>query len=223
MKRFPIRLLPVLLVLSLSALVYTASAQTTALVPTISSNPVATSEDTIVAKALVVPKLDARFFHTTETSYHWWIVEHESGSLEDTSDGSITAEDLLRIEHTANCVSTHQGKHLMRDCEAVVTEGGAELEFSGGQPAYSGALRITLDQKLGYQCFFMAAYPNQHIPNPKFRITKKELKLKQSKLTAGTRIHGWLSVTIEELDSNTKPVQSFKIEGYFKPIIQHKK
>ena len=173
------------------------------------------------ATATVAPKLDTPFYHKTETSYRWWIIEDESGHLEDTTDGSIDADDLLRIEHTANCVSSHQGDHIMTFCEAVATANGALLEFSGGSPAYTSSLSITIDPKLNYKCFFTATYPAPTNPL-KWKITKKELRLKRSQLTGGSRLFGWLSISFAEIDSVSNLSKSYKIEGYFKPVFQHK-
>ena len=180
------------------------------------------SEDAIVSTATVVPKLDTRFFHTTETSFHWWILEDETGHLQNTMGDSIDADDLVRIEHTANCVSSHQGKHVMNLCEAVATADGAVLEFAGGMPAYASNLSITIGPKMSYKCSFAAVYPR--LTNAlKWKITKKELKLKRADLANGSRVYGWLSVSFDETDSEANVTKSYKIEGYFKPVLQHKK
>lgn len=144
-------------------------------------------QDLIVATTRIVPKLDTPFFHKTETSLNWWISEDDSGKLENTMGEGITAEDLVRIEHTAACVSTHQGEHRMNFCEAVAKEDGAVLQFSGGMPAYASALTVRLDAKGGYECSFTVTYPG---PRPPLE---------------------------------TKRAKSYKIEGYFKPVLQGKK
>jgi hypothetical protein len=217
-----------ILLLGLFALVTPASAETPPrdAKPALRSaqSPVVapTDEDPIVSKATVLSKLDTPFFHTTKTSYHWWIVEHESGKLEDTTDGSIEAEDLVRIEHTANCVSSHQGEHVMRFCEAVATADGVLLEFSGGMPAYASTLKITIGPTLHYKCSFEATYPAPINPL-QWKVTGKELKLKRAEFAGGARVFGWLSVSFEEIDSVTKITKGYKIEGYFKPVLQHRK
>ena len=203
-----------LLIASIAALIASASAQSPATTPA--------SEDAIPATATVAPKLDSPFFHTSKFSYHWWITEDESGHLEDTIDGSIDADDLLRVEQTANCISTHQGKHVMSFCEAVATADGAVLEFSGGMPAYASTLSITIRPKMNYMCSFAATYPAPTNPL-KWKITKKELKLKRAELASGSRLFGWLSISFDEIDSVANVTKSYKIEGHFKPVLQHKK
>lgn len=178
-------------------------------------------EDAIVARAATDPKLDSPLFHTRKSSYHWWIVGDESGRLEDTMDGTIDADDLLQVEQTANCISSHQGKHLMENCEAVATTDGVSLTFVGGMPAYASGLTITIDSKLSYQCSFEARYPGG-TNSIKWKITRKELKLKRSELLPGSRVYGWLSISFDETDS-ANVTKSYKIEGYFKPVLQHKK
>lgn len=184
--------------------------------------PPAASEDLLVAKVEVVPKLDTRFFHQSQASYHWWIVEDDEGNLEDTTDGAIDADDLLRLEHTANLASTHQGEHSMEFCEATATTDGAVLTFAGGMPAYASSLTVDLDAKRSFKCSFAATYPGPSNPL-RWKITKKELKLKSSDLTGGTRLYGWISVTFDEIDTVAGASKSYKIEGYFKPVLQHKK
>lgn len=170
---------------------------------------------------MVAPKLDSAFYHQSQSSYHWWIVENEEGHLEDTADGVIDADDLLKLEHTANLVSTHQGEHSMEFCEATATTDGAVLTFAGGMPAYASSLTVELDAKRNFKCSFSATYPGPTNPL-RWRITKKELKLKSSGLTGGTRLRGWISVSFDEIDTVTGASKNYKIEGYFKPVLQHK-
>src|SRR5688572_26636792 len=80
-------------------------------------------EDVLSTTAVVAPKLNAPFFSSSKSSYPWWIIEN-SGHFEDTLDGLIEADDLRRTEHSANCISTHQGEHTMSFCEAVATPDG---------------------------------------------------------------------------------------------------
>lgn len=186
-----------------------------------SSKSSAAGEDAEAGVAIIAPKLDVPFFHASESSLRWWIVEDHSGHLEDTMDGTIDANDLLRVEHTANCISTHQGEHRMDFCKAQTTaDGGVTLKFSGGMPAYASALKVTIDRKLGYQCSFSARYPGP-THSLKWKITRKELHLKSPELKSGARILGWLSITFDEIDEATKVTRSYKIDGHFKPVLQH--
>ncbi len=175
-------------------------------------------EDSIAGVAAVQPKLDCAFFKTVTTSRPWHIVEHD-GSIENTAGDGISAEDLLLIELTANCTSSHQGEHLMEFCDAVATNDGVRLVISGGMPAYASDMTVTIDAKLNFKCTFSAVYPDYSGPL-QWKVTKKTLKLKSAKLDPGTRIYGWISVEFEERDNAAQKPRTFKIEGYFKPFIQ---
>lgn len=175
-------------------------------------------EDKIAGVAAVEPKLNCEFFKTTKTSRPWHLVEHE-GTLENTFGEGISAEDLLLIEKTASCTSSHQGEHLMEFCDAVATKDGVKLMISGGMPAYASDLTVTIDAKLNFTCEFSAVYPDYSGPL-QWKITKKSLKLKSAKLDARSRINGWISVEFEERDNSAQKPRTYKIEGYFKPFIQ---
>ncbi len=175
-------------------------------------------EDSIDGVATVEPKLDCAFFKTAKTSRPWHIVEHD-GTLENTFGDGISAEDLLLVEQTANCTSSHQGEHLMGFCDAVATKDGIKLMVSGGMPAYASDMTVTIDDKLNFKCEFSAVYPDYSGPL-QWKITKKTLKLKSAKLEPRSRIYGWISVEFEERDHAAQKPRTFKIEGYFKPFIQ---
>ena len=177
-------------------------------------------DDGISASATIAAKLDSPFFRESKTSLNWWIVESESGKIEDTTDGEIGPDDLVRIEHTACCTSTHQGDHLMEFCDAVQEGAGIRLSLSGGMPAYASSLSVTIEPSLAFRCDFSATYPAPTAPL-RWKITKKELRLRSRDFTPGHRLHGWISVTFEEKDGAAQP-KTYKIEGHIKPIIQHK-
>lgn len=176
-------------------------------------------EDNVFGVAAIDPKLESPFFKTTKTSYHWEIVEDDDGNLENTFGGQISAEDLLRIEHTANCTSSHQGEHAMEFCDAVATADGVNLTISGGMPAYASNISVAINSKLEFKCCFSAVYPGPAGPL-NWRVTKKAMKLKSADLKSGKRLRGWISVEFEEMDDFSKETHAYKIEGYIKPVIQ---
>lgn len=182
--------------------------------------PKSACEDGVSASVTISPKLDSPLFRETKTSLNWWIVESESGAIEDTTDGEIGPDDLVRIEHTASCTSTHQGEHLMEFCEAVQDGEGIRLSLSGGMPAYASSLHVIIDPTLAFRCDFTATYPAPTAPL-RWKITKKELRLSSRDFVTGHRLHGWISVTFEETDGAGQP-KTYKIEGYIKPVVQHK-
>jgi hypothetical protein len=178
-----------------------------------------TCEDKLEAVAELAPDLDCELFRTSETRRQPWVVEHDDGTLEDTMDGIIGAEDLLLVEKTADCISTHQGGHAMEFCDAVKTADGVELAISGGAPAYMSSLAVTIDAKRRFVCRFKAVYPSPDGAE-QWKVTKKVMKLKSGLGEPGKRLRGWLSVEFDEIDGVTGEAKSYKIEGYFKPLIQ---
>ena len=176
-------------------------------------------EDKLEATAEVVPDLDNKFFGSVETRRQPWIIEGEDGSLQNTMGDNIEANDLLLIEQTSNCVSSHQGEHKMEFCDAVKTEEGVELEISGGAPAYMSSLTVLIDAKRQFACRFNAVYPSDSA-SPRWKVTKKAMKLKSAIGEPGSRLRGWISVEFDEIDGTTGAARSYKIEGYFKPVIQ---
>lgn len=179
-------------------------------------------DDSVAAKATIVSKLDSPLFHEMKTSLNWWIVESESGAVEDTTDGEIGPADLVRNEHTASCTSTHQGEHLMEFCDAVRDGESIRLSLSGGMPAYASSLSVSIERSLAFRCDFSATYPAL-TPPLRWKITKKELRLRSRDMAPGHRVFGWISVTFEETEAvkGAQP-KTYKIEGFIKPVIQHK-
>ena len=178
--------------------------------------------DQIVSVAIVDPTLYSDFFRTKDGSYPFHIVEHKDGHLENTLGGEVSKEEATKIEHTAKCVSTHQGEHLMSFCDAQQFDGGLLLEVAGGLPAYASALTLQIGKDKSLKCRFDARYP-MVIPGEKltWKITKKTFKMKSDSFKAGERMLGWLSVEFEEtckIDGKVTS-KSHKIEGYVKPVI----
>jgi biopolymer transport protein ExbD len=175
-------------------------------------------EDKLVAEAVLDPTLNSDFFDKTETRRQPWIVEHSDGGLEDSTDGTVDADDLLLVERTANCSSTHQGEHVMDFCDGAKSGDGLKLDFWGGLPAYTGALTVRVDATRQFICEFKADYPSSPTPL-RWVVRKKAMKLKEAIGEPGSRLRGWISVEFDEIDVTSGSVKSYKIEGYFKPVI----
>lgn len=177
-------------------------------------------EDKLEAKIIVDPTLESEFFTSTESSYPWYIIARSDGSVEDTSDGVIDKEDLVRFEHTAKCTSTHQGKHAMKFCDANIAEGTIRLLLHGGLPAYASSMTIEIDESKKFRCAFEAVYPALTGPL-QWRITRKTLRVKSDEFKEGKRLYGWLSVEFEEGSAvDGKMVwKPHKIEGFLKPVV----
>lgn len=178
--------------------------------------------DEIAGKVVIDAELHSDFFKATTTQYPWYIIVHADGHLEDATDGTIDAEDRVQIEHTANCVSTHQGKHAMKFCDATLDgDGKLVLHISGGLPAYASLLDIEVDDESKVKCAFSAVYPAPTGPLI-WRITKKDVRFSSADTTAGSRLHGWISVDFEEgeiVDDEEKWGRTYKIEGFIKPVV----
>lgn len=181
--------------------------------------PAPKCSDAIVGHVVVDPTLDSPFFRATTSSYPWHIVEHEDGTLEDTFGERVSKASVKKIEHTADCVSSHQGKHAMSFCDAETKLGRLSLTISGGMPAYASSMNILMDGER-FTCDFNAAYPGP-AEGLGWRITKKELKVKSSKIEAGSHFYAWLSIKFEEsrLVDGKIVWQPHKIEGFIKPQI----
>jgi len=180
--------------------------------------------DALSASAVIDARLDSDFFRSKQSSYPWHIIEHDDGHLEDTiAGGPANRKTVSKIEHTANCISTHQGEHLMSFCEAIQRGQGVDLVITGGMPAYASMLTLKIDEKKQITCAFEATYP-MTIPGEKlqWRITKKAFRMKSDQLKTGTRLYGWLSVEFVEITTlkGKETRKSYKIEGYVKPVIQ---
>ncbi len=189
-----------------------------------SQTPADRSADALTAAVIMDSSLDSDFFRSKEASYPWHIIEHEDGHLEDTiAGGPANRKSVSKIEHTANCISTHQGEHVMSFCDATLRGQGVELVITGGMPAYASMLTVKIDDKKQITCAFDSTYP-MTIPgeNLQWRITKKAVRLKSDQFKAGTRLFGWLSVEFEEITTlkGQTTRKTYKIEGYVKPVIQ---
>jgi hypothetical protein len=178
-------------------------------------------KDSIAAQATIDASLDSPFFRSKEASYPFYIVAHDDGTLENTLGGAIKDKEAVKIEHTARCVSSHMGGHLMSFCTAEMDDGGVKLAISGGLPAFASYLTVGIHKDRMLTCSFEAAYPS---PTGKleWRVTRKILRLKDDKFQRGTRLFGWLSVEFDEIETLNGNVirSSHKIEGYVKPVIQ---
>lgn len=178
-------------------------------------------EDLNAARVIIDAKLGTKFFLAAVSSYPWHVIDHGGGRLEDTMDGTVDPEDRVKTEHTANCVSDHQGTHTMEFCDASFEGALTILKIWGGEPAYASSLTLRIAEDLNVKCSFEASYPAP-VAGLAWRITKKSIRLRENHATAGERLYGWLSVEFEERSEGEGKVvwKPYKIEGYFKPVIR---
>lgn len=176
--------------------------------------------DKLKSKITFDDKLHSKFFDSSESSYPWHISKKEDGTFESALGEEITNEEKIPIEHTSNCISTHQGKHIMNFCSAAHNSGTLELEIYGGLPAYSSSLMIAV-KDLEFFCYFRAAYPAP-VSNCKWNILSKKLIFKSKDVSKGKRIYAWVSVEFEETSTyqGETTTNQYKIEGYLKPVVK---
>jgi hypothetical protein len=164
--------------------------------------------------------MHSAFFNSHESSYPWYIIRNEDGTFESMKEGEISEQDKKPIEHTSNCISTHQGRHNMEFCDASYDAGVLTLEIYGGMPAYSSSLRITLKGS-DFICRFKGAYPAP-VSNCNRRIIAKKLIFKDREIKKGKRLFGRVFVEFEETSTYKGKTQTtrHKIEGYIKPVVK---
>jgi len=164
--------------------------------------------------------MDSEFFRSHKASYPWYILRNDDGTFESTIGDEVSEEDKILIEHTSNCVSTHQGKHIMDFSDATYDAGTLRLEIHSGMPAYASSLMITIKDS-EFFCRFRASYPAP-VSNCKWNILSKKLIFRDKDIEKGRRIYAWLSVEFEEISTyqGKTTTMKHKIEGYIKPIVK---
>lgn len=175
-----------------------------------------------ILKAIEIDKdLMSDFFGTVESSYPWYVLRHDDGTFSSALDKELTEKDLVRIEHTSNCISTHQGIHVMHFCDAILKEDGdIRLRIHGGLPAYASSLQVDIKGNW-FSCCFNAAYPVR-MDHCRWNILSKELTLKNRNVRKGKRLYAWICVEFQEVSNFRGKTQKrrYKISGYVKPVLK---
>ncbi len=176
--------------------------------------------DKLKARLAIDSTMDSAFFRSYKASYPWYIIRNDDGTFENTLGDEVSAKDKILIEHTAHCVSTHQGKHSMDFCDATYNAGTLTLEIHGGMPAYASSLMIIVKDS-DFFCRFRASYPAP-VSNCKWNILSKKLIFRDKGIEKGRRIYAWLSVAFEETSTyqGKTTTMKHKIEGYIKPVVK---
>lgn len=179
------------------------------------------SKDSITKRVVIDKNLDSKFFNTHAASYKWFVVKNDDGTFENTIGNTLTDEDKRPVEHTANCVSTHQGEHVMNFCDATLRSDVLRLKIHGGLPAYSSSLLVEINKNSEFSCFFQAVYPAP-VTDLRWNVLSKKMKLKALDFKKGKPLYAWLSVDFEEISTykGEKTVRSYKIEGFIKPMVK---
>jgi len=136
--------------------------------------------------------------------------------------GEVDRTTVKKLEHTANCVSTHQGEHRMDFCDAQRQGSQTVLTIDGGMPAYASSLRIIVNGDR-FACAFeaenlpLAAWSRSAGASP-----RRNYGSGKSPRAEGGRLHGWVRVEFEEIvtDDGQMVQRPHRIEGYLKPVIR---
>jgi len=176
--------------------------------------------DDIQSKLMFDHKMHSDFFNSHESSYPWYITRNEDGTFESVTGEKISERDKKPVEHTSNCISTHQGPHIMEFSDATYDSGVLTLEISGGMPAYFSSLRIIV-KGVDFLCRFKGVYPAP-VSNCKRNIIAKKLVFKDREIKKGKRLFAWVSVEFEETSTYKSVTETsrHKIEGYIKPVVK---
>jgi hypothetical protein len=176
--------------------------------------------DKLKARVAIDRFLDSAFFRSYQASYPWYIIRNADGTFENTLGDEVSEQDKIPIEHTSNCVSTHQGEHVMDFCDATYDAGTLRLEIHGGLPAYASSLLIIVKGP-NFSCLFRASYPLP-VSDCKWNILSKKLIFRNKDIAKRQRLYAWLSVQFEETSTyqGKTATAKHKIEGYIKPIVK---
>jgi hypothetical protein len=173
------------------------------------------------------PSLDDPFFKTDQWSYSDFVIKTDNDRFEDGETGKILREkDVPRFKHTAKCISSCRGDHLIKYCDAkLLPDGSIELFFHEDSPAYYDKLLIVIKSNK-----FTSQYWTVHIAmsvgevDEPIWITKNQtLLLDKAKYNKGDIIKG--KFEFECFENNINPKYNEKsititVSGVFKTIIK---
>ena len=156
---------------------------------------------------------------TSKWDYPWYIAVDDNGHFETALGYSIGKDDTVRLYHTANCVTNHQGEHHIRYCDARIHNDTIQLVFMPELPAYASSLTVFI-HKNNFRSDFQAVYPS-YIPGEKltWRTTKQKLILNNSGYKLDDLIMGYIEVEFIETAAipRKKPVSNnYYFRGFFK-------
>jgi hypothetical protein len=183
-------------------------------------NDYESTTDEIQSKVIIDHKIHSAFFNSHKSSYPWYITRNEDGTFESVTGEKVSDRDKKPVEHTSNCISTHQGHHTMEFCDATYDSGVLTLEIFGGMPAYFSSLKIIV-KGVDFFCRFKGVYPAP-VSNCRRKIIAKKLIFKDREIKKGKRLFGRVSVEFEETSTYKGVTQTsrHKIEGYIKPVVK---
>ena len=173
------------------------------------------------------PELHDPFFESNKWSYPDFVAKINDDRFEDGLTGKILKEkDVPRLKHTANCISSSRGDHLIKYCNArLLADGSIELYFHEDSPAYYDNLSITIkDNKFTSQYWIAHIAIKVGEPSELIWTTKKQnLILDKANYSKNDIIKG--KIEFECLEKYNDPKYEGKsikisISGVFKTTIK---
>jgi hypothetical protein len=177
-------------------------------------------------------KVDYKFKDTLTFSnkweYPWHILKNENGRFINIMDSLVHPEDTIKLYYTANCVSTHQGRHYIRYCSAIKSNDSIILNIKDKPPAYVSELTVKISGS-SFESSFKAVYPVLDLNSEIFWRTKSQtLILDKQDYKIGDTIKGFIKVRFTEMNKLTRQQAkdqrtNYLIEGYFKTQLEDNK
>ena len=140
-------------------------------------------------------------------------------------DANLGEDPKKIVTHTANCITEHQMRHVIRFCDAqLLSDGTLELYIHDFTAATNDNLKIKI--KDGY---FTSQYWTTYIvdkgnENVIWTTKKQALILNKKNYKKGDTIKGKIKFECLQEVTNAKSgeryPQSISIEGYFKPTLK---
>ena len=160
--------------------------------------------------------------------YPWYMILLPDGRFEKTlGNEPILSQDTIKLYHTANCITNHQGSHNVNYCLALINNDSITLTFKPQLPAYASELTVKIIDDL-FSGSFWAAYPYMEEGQELTWQTKKQkLVLDKDNYKLGDIIKGYIEVEFSEISNMTLPeiksnTSHYFFRGFFKTQLTRK-
>ena len=160
--------------------------------------------------------------------YPWYMILLPDGRFEKTlGNKPISSEDTIKLYHTANCITNHQGLHDVNYCVALIDNDSITLTFEPQLPAYASQLTVKIKNDL-FSSNFWTAYPDLRVDEIiSWKTTKQKLILDKENYKLGGIIKGYIEVEFSEVSNMTLPqnksnISNYFFRGFFKTQLTHK-
>jgi hypothetical protein len=153
---------------------------------------------------------------TKNWDYPWYMILLPDGRFEKTlGNEPILSEDTIKLYHTANCITNHQGLHNINNCVSLINNDSITLTFESQLPAYASQLTVKITNDI-FRSSFWAVYPYIEVGQElTWQTTKQKLILDQDKYKLGDIIKGYIEIEFSEISNMTLPQNKSNISNYF--------